>query len=418
MIFLIIAVLILLAACFSGTEIAFTSASKIRLEKAVEEGKRGASIAYWVYNKYDRAITTILLGNNLVNVAASSLVTVLFMQIIADEDLASVISTIVMTVIVLIFGEVIPKMIAKKIPATVARVAAYPLRILMFITFPVVLPVIGLTRALTSRSNGSQEEGGVTEDELASIIETVEDEGVIDEEQGELLQNALEFDDTTAQEIMIPRVDMIAVDCEDSIQDILALCDDNGFTRMPVYQDSIDNIIGILHVNHLYKAIAEDTDVRLQDILLDTCYVYKTMTLPAIMTTLKKHKTHMAIVTDDFGGTMGVLTMEDVLEELVGEIWDETDEVEEDITNLSQDTFDVSGDMNIGDFLEVMEMSEGQVDTDATTVGGWVLEMFNGFPENGESFEYDKLKVTVEDIDNRRIERIRVERLPEEEEED
>ncbi|MBR5137784.1 MAG: HlyC/CorC family transporter [Clostridia bacterium] len=417
MIYLTIAVLIALSAFFSGTEIAFTSASKLRLEKAMEEGKKGAALAYWIYNKYDRAITTILLGNNLVNVAASALATVVFMQIIADDDLASVVATIVMTVLVLIFGESIPKMIAKKIPAPFAQVAALPLRILMFVTLPLVWPVTALAHAIASKSKGAQDEGGVTEDELASIIETVEDEGVIDEEQGELLQNALDFDDTTAQEIMTPRVDMIAVDCEDSLEEILTICEENNFTRMPVYQDSIDNIIGILHVNHLYKAIAQNKDVKITDVLLDTCYVYKTMTLPAIMTTLKKHKTHMAIVTDDFGGTMGVLTMEDVLEELVGEIWDETDEVEEDFTNLSQDTFDVSGDMNIDDFIEAMELNESLVETDSTTVGGWVLEMFNGFPENGESFEFENLKVIVEEIDNRRIERIRVERLEKVEEE-
>lgn len=417
MIYAIIALLIVLSAFFSSTEIAFTSASKLRLEKAVEDGKRGASLAYWIYNKYDRAITTILLGNNLINVAASALATVAFMQILSDDNLASVVSTVVMTIVVLIFGESIPKMIAKKIPAHLARFAALPLRILMFITLPLVWPVMALARAVTSGTKGAQEDSGVTEEELASIIETVEDEGVIDEEQGELLQNALEFDDTTAQEIMTPRVDMVAIDCEDSVDEILALCDENGFTRMPVYQDSIDNIIGILHVNHLYKAIADNRDLDIKDILLDTCYVYKTMTLPAIMSTLKKHKTHMAIVTDDFGGTMGVLTMEDVLEELVGDIWDETDEVEEDFTNLSQDVFDVSGDMNIDDFIEVMEMPHNLVDTDATTVGGWVLEMFNGFPEKGEFFEFQGLTVTVEEIDNRRIERIRVQRMQEQDEE-
>lgn len=411
MIYLTIAILICLSAFFSSTEIAFTSASKLRLEKAVEEGKKGASVAYWIYNKYDRAITTILLGNNLVNVAASSLATVVFMQIIADDDVASVVATVVMTILVLIFGESIPKMIGKKIPAPVALFAAIPLRILMFVTLPLVWPVTALAKAITSKSKGAQEDSGVTEDELASIIETVEDEGVIDEEQGELLQNALEFDDTTAQEIMTPRVDMVAIDCEDDLEEILTLCEENNFTRMPVYQDSIDNIIGILHINHLYKAIAQNKDVKIADVLLDTCYVYKTMTLPAIMTTLKKHKTHMAVVTDDYGGTMGILTMEDVLEELVGEIWDETDEVEEDFTNLSQDTFDVSGDMNIDDFIEVMELSSSQFDTDSTTVGGWVLEMFNGFPENGEYFEFENIKVIVEEIDNRRIERVRVEKL-------
>lgn len=416
MTYVIIALLIMLSAFFSGTEIAFTSASKLRMEKAVEDGKRGAKLALKIYNTYDRALTTILLGNNLVNVAASALATVVFLQLVNDENLASVISTAVMTVLVLIFGESIPKMIAKKIPAEVAQFAAIPIRALMLITLPLVWPVTALAGRMAKIGGAEQPEATVTEDELASIIETVEDEGVIDEDQGELLQNALEFDDTTAQEIMTPRVDMVAIDCEDSVEEILAICDESNFTRIPVYQDSIDNIIGILHVNHFYKAVAGNKDIDIKEILLDTCYVYKTMTLPAIMSALKRGKIHMAIVTDDFGGTMGVVTMEDVLEELVGEIWDETDEVETDFTNLSQDIFDVSGDMNIDDFVEIMELTELDMDSDSTTVGGWVLEMFNGFPEKGDSFEFNGLTVTVEEIDNRRIERIRVKKAEVQEE--
>ncbi len=410
MIYVIIAALVLLSAFFSGSEIAYTSVTRLRLENAAEDGRPGARVALWIYERYERALTTILLGNNLVNVAASALATLVFLQVITDSDLASLVATLVMTALVLVFGETIPKMLAKRVPTEYAHIAAAPLRILMFITFPIVVPISSFAGWMARLGHPDTDPDAVTEDDLASIIETVEDEGIIDEDRGELLQNALEFDDITAQEIMTPRVDMVAVDCDDTVDQILRTCDESGYTRIPVYEDSIDNIIGILYINRFYRELADNADVNIRDILLETCYVYKTMTLPAIMAALKKGKTHIAIVTDDFGGTMGVVTMEDVLEELVGDIWDETDEVEKEFTRVSNDTYEVSGDMNINDFTEAMDLAEGEIDSDSTTVGGWVLEQFNGFPQRGETFEYGKMKVTVERIDNRRIERIRVRR--------
>ena len=249
------------------------------------------------------------------------------------------------------------------------------------------------------------DDSGVTTDELASIIETGEEEGSIDEDMSELLQSAIDFNDTTIKEIMIPRVDMTAIDISDSIDDILSVIFEAPYSRIPVYEETIDNIIGILVVQNLLKLLTDTPkeEIDLRELLVEPYYIHMTVKLPDALDVLREERTHIMIVLDEFGGTMGIATMEDILEELVGEIWDEDEEAEHDIVRTGPDKYLVEGDMNIFDFFEAIDFEEGDFDSEYTTVGGWAIEMLEGFPEEGAQFNFENLTVTIEKIEERRV---------------
>ncbi|HHU23040.1 MAG TPA: HlyC/CorC family transporter, partial [Clostridiales bacterium] len=251
-----------------------------------------------------------------------------------------------------------------------------------------------------------------------SIIETVEDEGVIDEERSELLQAALDFSNISASEVMTARVDMEALDIEDDWEDILEAINNSHYSRLPVYEGSIDNIIGILYLNHFFKALLDNEVVDIRSLLMEPCYVYKTMKLPGVLNELRKCKMHLAIVTDEYGGSMGLITMEDVMEQIVGEIWDESDEIFSDVIEREEGLYEIDGDMSISDFLELLDWDEDSFDSESSTVGGWTIEMFGAFPEPGQSFTYENITVTVLSMDNLRVEKVLVEVHPTEDEED
>lgn len=405
--YLLILVFIALSAYFSASEIAFASANKMRLKKSAESGSKKAELAYFIYEHYETALTTILIGNNLVNIASSSLATLIAIQLLGEGGVG--ISTAIMTVLILTFGEILPKILAKDHAEGFSLTTAPFLRFLMFLTFPLVF-ILGKFLYAINRLFGIPEQSAtVTEDDLYSIIETVEDEGVIDEERSDLLQSALEFSEISAQEIITPRVDMVSIDAEDDMDSILEIAVHSRFSRIPVYEDSIDNIIGILYLNHFFKKIVETREFSIRTLLMDVCFIHKSMKLPSVLAELKRRKMHMAVVTDEYGGTLGVLTMEDVLEQLVGEIWDESDEVEEYFKTIDDKTVEVDADISIYDFLEYFEIDERDFDSDYTTVGGWVIEMLNGFPEAQASFQYQHLKVWVQEITEHRILTVRVE---------
>ncbi|MBE6723751.1 MAG: HlyC/CorC family transporter [Ruminococcaceae bacterium] len=395
---LIIILMVILSAYFSASEISFNASNKIRLKKAAENGSRSAALAYRISEDFTTALSAILIGNNLANIAASTAATVIAMNLLMSlrtmnsDGMASFVSTVVMTVIILIFGEIVPKIIAKNNADSAVRFFAWPTRILTWILYPLVWLVMRLIRLLSSLWGKDDEDAPtVTEEELSSIIETAEEEGVVDEEKSELLQSAIDFRDTTVEEIMTPRIDMTAFDIADPPEEIEALVDESRYSRIPVYEDSIDNIIGILYLNHYYKKVADEAegkDFDLRGLLMKPNFIHKTMKLPAALSLLRERKTHIAIVVDEFGGTLGLVTMEDILEELVGDIWDESDEIVEECVRTGENTYEVNGDMNIDDFFGEIEFEPREFECEYSTVGGWAIEMLDADPHVGDSFTF------------------------------
>ncbi|MBO4360372.1 MAG: HlyC/CorC family transporter [Eubacteriaceae bacterium] len=403
---LMIVMFILLSAFFSGSETAFASANRLRLKKSAEDGKAVDRLAADISDNYDEALSAILFGNNLVNIAASSATTVLAMALTGSERGVAAAAGII-TVVIIIFGEIAPKIAASRISNAMCRAVAYPLKLVMIVTRPVVWLMDRLLGVLGRIWGSDGDAGGVTEEELVTIIEMVEDEGVIDEEQSELLQSAIEFSDITAQEVITPRVDMVAIDADDSFEDILDTVNSSPYSRIPVYQDTVDNIIGVLYINHFYKQALDRDSFDIRDTLMDVLYIPKTLKLPSVLSQFRKKQQHLAVVTDEYGGTLGIITMEDVLEELVGEIWDETDTVQADIVHINDETYIASGDMSIYDFLEELGIDPDSFEGDYTTVGGWATEMLSAFPKKGDSFRYRNISVTVLEAEDRRVLKVR-----------
>lgn len=402
---------------FSSSEMAYSSCNRLRLESARDGGSKRAAIAVRIIDRFDDTLSAILIGNNLVNIAASSIGSVLVILIAGDDRYAWV-STVVITVLVIIFGETMPKIIAKNSANRIALSHAYFVHGLTIILMPLIWVVVGLTKLITSGFKG--DEAGSDEEaaamELSSIIETAEDEDVLDEDRSELVQAAIDFSDVMASEVMTARVDVVALDIDDDWNEQLATIDSAPYSRIPVYEDSIDNVIGVLYLNHFLKALTDEKNPDIRSMLMPPCYVYKTMKMPAVLNELRRAKQHLAIVTDEYGGTLGVLSMEDVLEQLVGEIWDDTDEVEEEIVERPDGQYELDGDMVISDFLELVGIKEKDFEAESETVGGWTIEMFGAFPKPGDSFEYENMSVTVLEMDGLRVEKVLVKLHPQDEE--
>lgn len=405
-----VVVFIMLSAFTSSAEMAFSSANRMRLESMGEGGNKAARLACKIYDRYDDMLSSVLILNDLVNIGASSIVSIMALEIAVNGNtaLATTLGTILITILIIIFGETIPKIVAKKNANSTAISDAYIVSALMIILKPVVFLVVSLTHLIMKPLKGEKpaDEQETAVEELFSIIETVEDEGVIDEDRSELLQAALDFSEISASEVMTSRVDMISIDIDDDWDTIFQIIDKSPYSRLPVYEDSIDNIIGILYLNHFFKAITGTEEINLRPLLIKPCYVYKTVKLPAVLAEMRKSRTHLAIVTDEYGGSMGVVSMEDVLEELVGDIWDETDEVQPEVIEHDGNLFELDGDMNISDFLEMIDRSEDSFETDSATVGGWTIENFGRFPEIGDSFRFENLTITVLEIYGQRVEKV------------
>lgn len=399
----------------SASEMAFSSCNVMRLENARDDGSKRAKIAVYITEHFDDALSAILIGNNLANIGASSLASVAVILVTGGDEYAWL-ATIILTVLVIIFGETMPKISAKKNANRTSLKNAYVVRAMMIIFYPLVWLVVSLIKLLTMgmKPEAADADSDEAVEELQSIIETAEDEDVLDEDQSELVQAAIDFSETSAFEVMTARVDVQAIDIEDDWDDILAIIEDAPFTRLPVYEGSIDNVIGILYLNHFLKAMADDGRVDIRRLLMPPCYVYKTMKLPAVLNTLRKAKQHLAIVSDEYGGTLGVVSMEDVLEQIVGDIWDESDVVEHEVVQREKSEYELDGAMILSDFLELVGLNEDDVDAESNTVGGWTLEMFGSFPQEGDSFTYRNLTVTVLSMDGRRVERVLVKLAPSE----
>ena len=417
--YLSIILLVLVSAFFSSTEIAYAGVNPARLKsKRQEKDSLALSLASRIVDDYDNTLGAILIGNNLANTASSAIATLIVM----DMGLPSWVATVVMTLIVLTFGEIIPKVLAKQMAEKFCMITAIPIYGLSLILKPITWVINGIIKLCSHFWKSSiSDSDAVSEDDFENIIDIVEDEGVLDEEQCDLLQNALDFDEVLAYEIITPRVDMQAIDIRDPYEVNVRKINECTYSRMPVYEDTPDNIIGILHLNRFYKEYVGGDKINLREMLLPVTYVHKTMPLPDVLEKMKETKSHMVVVLDEYGGTMGILTMEDVLEQLVGEIFDESDEIEREFVCIDDTHFDADGDMRIYDFFDEFDMDvedEESLEGDTATLGGWVGSMLDGEINEGDSFTFESLKLTVKKADERRIDRIEVEVLPKEEEDD
>lgn len=397
---------------------AYSSCNTMRLESMKNSGSKRAGTAVLITERFDDALSAILIGNNLANIGASSLASVLVIMITGTEDYAWL-ATLILTLLVIIFGETMPKITTKKNPNTVAVRHAVAVRFMMIILWPLIWLVVKIIHLITFKLP-VQNQGGPEEavEELQSIIETAEVEDVLDEDQSELLQAAIDFADVSALEVMTARVDVCAIDIDDDWEDILSVIEEAPYSRLPVYEDGMDNIIGVLYLNHFLKALSDGDRVDIRKLLMPPCYVYKTMKLPAVLNQLRHAKQHLAIVTDEYGGTLGVLSMEDVLEQIVGDIWDETDTVEQEMIRRPDGAYELEGTMLLADFLDTIGRNEEDFQAESSTVGGWTLEMFGGFPKVGDSFRYEDMTVTVLSmVDGRRVGKVLV-RLDEKKDEE
>ena len=402
-----IIVCVMCSAFFSASEMSFSACNKVRLEHESDNGDKKAGIAFKIAEKFDDAISTILVGNNLVNIAASSLGSIAVMMVLSEQY--AWVSTAIITVLVIIFGETIPKISAKKNATRFAAKFAYPIRALMIILKPVTFIVVTLVNLITNMlPDVEEEDSDAALEELHTMIDIAEDEDVIDEDASELVSAAIDFADIMASEVMTARVDIIAIDIDDPWEEILRTIDASPYSRIPVYEDSVDHVIGILSLNRFLKAMIDQEKVEIRSLLLPTCYVYKTMRLPAVLSSLRNAQQHIAVVTDEYGGTLGVVSMEDVLEELVGDLWDETDTVEKEIVKKGDGRYELDGDTPIYEFIELMRWKEDDFDFDSETVGGWCIEYNNGFPNVNSKFTFRDVEVTILEVSKRRVRRVQV----------
>lgn len=402
-----LAVLILMSGYFSATETAFLSCNKTRLRTMAEKGNKRAALVNRLNENYDRLLSTILIGNNIVNLTAASIGTVLFVRLYGD--IGATVSTVVLTVLVLIFGEITPKNVAKDCPEKLAMFSAPIIRVLIWIFTPLNF-LFGLWKKLISKVLHLESDSKMSQDELLMLVEEVREGGTIDSEEGDLLKNAIEFNDMRAEDILTHRVDLEAVDIESTKEEIAEVFTQSKFARLPVYEDSIDNIIGILNMKDFYDGTGI-TAKSIRDIMTKPLFVLKSEKIDELLKLLQETKSQMAVILDEYGGTLGIVTLEDILEELVGEIWDEHDEVTEEYIPIGENRWRVDCSVNLDDFCDFFG-----IETDSTTIslGGWVMEQLGKVPEAGDSFEFECLSVSVVETDGQRVTFIDVEKKPEE----
>ena len=392
---------IVMSAYFSATETAFSSLNRTRIKALAENGSHRAQLTYRLSENYDRLISTILIGNNIVNIAVASIGTLLFVQIYGD--IGATISTVVVTVVVLIFGEITPKSVAKDFPEKFAMFSAPLINAFIWVLSPINF-VFAQWKKLVARLFKSSDDNKMSQEELLLLLEEVQQGGSIDADEGTLLKNAVEFGDLEAQDILTPRVDLEAISIDTPKEKIAETFMSTQFSRLLVYEDTIDKIVGILHQKDFYMGTGLTTkDIR--DILTPPLFIHPTEKLNDLLKHLQSYKTHIAVVIDEYGGTLGIVTMEDILEELVGEIWDEHDTVEENFSKLDENTYLVEGDVSFEDFCDYFHVKG---EADSISFGGWIMEQMGKIPNQGDSFQYGCLTVHVEQIHDNRIQKVRV----------
>lgn len=408
----IIILLVMCSAFFSSAETAYSSVSKIRLKNYADNGNKKAKKALYIADHYDKALSTILIGNNIVNIAASSLATLFFVSFM-DDAAGTLVSTIVLTIVVLIFGEVMPKNIAKQNSESLCMRFGGALYVIMVIMTPVTFLLLKLTSFVQKRASKSKKkEPSVTEDELKYIVESIEEEGVLEEQESELVQSALEFDEKTVYDVLTPRVDMITIDIEGDPKKIRETVLKERFSRIPVYQGNIDNIIGVLHTRDYLECMLSNEYPDIRELIQPAYFIYRSKRLSSLLADFRYKQVHIAIVTDEYGGTLGMVTMEDLLEQLVGEIWDEDEEIEKKYKKISENKYELDADMDIDDMLELIDEDEKYIKTDSKSVGGWVIEQVGDIPDKGTQFRYRGLLMTVKDVVEQRINSVIMEYTP------
>ncbi len=412
---IIILVCFVFSAYFSATETAFTTVNKIRLKAKAEDGDKKAKLILKLADNYDKLLTTILIGNNIVNILASSLATIVFISWCnGDQNLGSTLSTIATTVLVLIFGEITPKSLAKEFPEGFSRFSAPIINAISFIFTPLNL-IFSLWKKLIDKLFRTKEDNTITDDELITMVEEAEHEGGINAQESGLIKSAITFNDLEAKDILIPRVDVVSIDCETTFEEIEKIFMETRYSRLPVYKDTVDNIIGILHEKDFIKQ-RYDEGFSVAKAAKPAVFVVSGTKIGAVLQLLQKNKSHMAIVSGEFGDVVGIITMEDILEELVGEIWDEHDEVLADITQISENEYKVLGSTSVNDFCDYFEL--GDIDSDSSTIGGWVMDMLGKVPNMGDEITYEFLQITVVKTEFRRITELKIITLPRPDEDD
>ena len=409
----IIVVLILFSAYFSATETAFSSLNKTRLKTLAEKGNKRAKRALALAENYDALLSTILVGNNIVNIAASSLSTLLFVGLcMGDSNMGAALSTVVITVAVLIFGEVTPKSIAKDSPESFAMFSAPLIRILSILLYP-INQLFSLWKKLVGKIFRVKKDDKMSQEELLMLVEEVEQEGTIEESGGDLLRNAIEFTGRKAEDILTHRVDLEGVSKDASKDEIARVFSETKFSRLLVYEESIDNIIGVIHQKDFYTGSGL-TSLALEKVMTPPIFVPKSEKINDLLQMLQKNKSHVAVVLDEYGGTLGIVTMEDILEELVGEIWDEHDEIVEKFRHREDGLYSVDCSVDFDEFCDYFEI---KAESESVSLSGWVTEMLGRIPEENASFTYENLTVTVESMDSHRVAFVTVLRAEKAEEE-
>lgn len=403
----IMAVCLIMSAYFSATETAFSSANSTRLKTMAEKGDSGAALACDLLERYDQLLSTILIGNNIVNILTASLGTVLFVRLYGD--IGATISTVVVTVVVLIFGEISPKSIAKDCAESFAIFSAPIIRVLIWIFTPLNF-LFSLWKKLLAKLFHLSADSPMSQEELMMLVDEVQQDGGIDKNEGELLKNAIDFSEQQAQDILIHRVDLAALPVTASKEEVAEMFTQTKYSRLLIYQDSIDHILGTIHQKDFYVGCGV-TDKPLSEIIAPALFVLENEPISQLLKKLQQAKTHVAVVVDEYGGTCGIVTMEDILEELVGEIWDEHDEVEVFIHKQSPNSYLVDAGMDFEDFSTYFHLKS---DSEMVSVSGWIMEQFGRVPENGDSFRLDGYQFTVTSVDNHRIEQIRVTQIADE----
>ncbi len=402
-----IVLLVMCSAYFSATETAFTSLNTIRMKTWAENGDKRAARALALEQDYDKLLSSILIGNNIVNITATTISTLLFTKIFVTYG--ATISTVVITIVVLIFGEISPKSVAKEFPERFAMFSAPILRVIILVLTPLNF-LFSMWKKLLSKIFKPSGDDGITEEELMGIVDQAESEGGLDAHEGDLIRASIEFNELDVSDILTPRVDLVAVDEESTMQEVGALFVENGYSRLPIYHETIDNIIGVVHQKDFYKARVRGED-RLAMIKSPVVYTTPNTKIFKLLRILQMNKVHMAVVVDEYGGTEGIVTLEDILEELVGEIWDEHDEVTEFLRKQPDGSYNIDCTTDLDDMYDLFEIKG---ECEASTVSGWVLEQIDRIPKQGDHFIAEGLEVTVTAVDNRRVMEINVKPAPQE----
>lgn len=402
-----IILLIIMSAFFSATETAFSSVNKIRLKHEASNGNKKAARALKIAENFDKTLTTILVGNNIVNILSTSLGTVICTELFGAKGVG--IATAAMTVLILIFGEIMPKSLAKENAEKFALSFGGLLNVFIVVLTPVTFIFRGLKNLVSKLFKSGSDAPSVTEDELKYIIDEIEEEGVLEEQESDLVRSALEFDDKNVSEVLIPRVRITAVEKNDSLEHIRELFFTEQYSRMPVYEKNIDNIIGFIHERDFFKLTVSDEHADgIESIIHEVIYITEFQTVSEVLARMQKEKIHMAIIKDQYGGTYGMVTMEDLIEELLGEIYDETDEEDHSFIKVSENEYDAAADFNLREFEEKLGLPEDTIKSESYTLGGWALELFGRIPQAGDEVNDGVFTLKVLEAEENRIIRLKI----------